>query len=423
MTADPLLRVEQALRLLPDVDALAPLRAFLISASYRAGEWDAAEAYGTVGRRYLRLEDLRRRVPEALARAQAHIAVLYGSVLDALECERGGDMPGAVRALLRAGAGEEQAGRFSQARVWFTHALGLSEALRDRRPEIEALCALGRVAHGAGEVGSGGREFQRALAMAEAERDSGGAIDACTGLGDAAAAQGSWNGAESWYKRGLRLAEEDSTRMGELLHRLARAASGRGDHAAALELMRRAREALAPGDTLDRAAFLSTEGEIELRRNDVAAGIRVLREAQALAERGDAPALQVTIALSLARAFMSSGRWRDAEDEARRGEELAIAHNLTRPLARLYAVLGAVRGAEGDQDGFVFFEKAIELSRGPDPSPTLEGETYLEYGRFRRRFGDLSEAQACFERAHELLASALDPASREAVARERAGTV
>jgi tetratricopeptide (TPR) repeat protein len=422
--SDPLLRVEQALRLLPDVDALSPLRAFLISTSHRASaeEWDAADAYRTVGRRYLRLGDLRRRVPEALARAQAHLAALYDAVLDALERERAGDMSGAVRALLRAGANEEAMGRYQQARAWYAHGLGLSEALRDRRPEIEALCALGRSALASGDARGGAKEFQRALALAEAERDQAGAIEACAGLGDAAAAHSSWGGADSWYKRGLRLAEDDAGRTADLLHRLAQVASGRGDHAGALEIMRRAREGLEPGAAAARAEMLRTEGEIELRRDHPVESVQALREAQTLAQRGGTAALEVSISLALAQAFMATRRWRDAEDEARRGEELAIAHNLTRQLARIYAVLGAVHGAEGDEDGFVFFEKAIELS-GLEPSPALAGETYLEYGRFRQRIGDHAEARACFERAQELFEAAQNTAGRERAAKELAGTV
>ena len=425
MTAETVLRVEQALRLLPDVDALTPLRAFLISTSHRGSteEWHAADAYRTVGRRYLRLDDLRRRVPEALARAQAHLATLYDAVLEALERERAGDMSAAVRALLRAGAAEELVGRFRQARAWYVHALGLSEALRDRRPEIEALCALGRSALASGDARGGAREYQRALALAEAERDPAGAIEACTGLGDAAAAQSSWAGAESWYKRGLRLAEQDAARTADVQHRLARVASGRGDHTGALEIVRQARAALAPGAIGARAEVLHTEGEIELRLNHPDESIALLREAQTLAHRGGTPALEVAISLGLARAFMASRRWRDAEDESRRGEELAIAHNLSRPLARIYAVLGTLHGAEGDEDGFVFFEKAIELSRGLDPSPVLEGEVYLEYGRFRQQLGDHAEARACFERSQELFTTAQDAAGKERAAKELAGTV
>ena len=56
------------------------------------------------------------------------------------------------------------------------------------------------------------------------------------------------------------------------------------------------------------------------------------------------------------------------------------------------------------------------------PSPVLEGETYLQYGRFRRELGDHAEARACFERAQELFATAQDAAGRERAAKELAGT-
>jgi tetratricopeptide (TPR) repeat protein len=169
----------------------------------------------------LRLGDLRRRIPEALARAQSHLASLYEAVLEALEYERAGNMPDAVRALLRAGASEEGAGRLHQAQGWYAHALGLAEALRDRRPEIESLCALGRVAIAAGRPKDGEREFNRAWALADAELDHDGSIEACKGLGDAHAVQGNWGGAEAWYTRGLRLTDGDPRRKAQLLLRAA----------------------------------------------------------------------------------------------------------------------------------------------------------------------------------------------------------
>jgi len=117
---------------------------------------------------------------------------------------------------------------------------------------------------------------------------------------------------------------------------------------------------------------------------------------------------------------MDQGRWREAEDEARRGEELAIAQNLTRQLARLYVILGTLRGAQGDEDGFVFFEKAIELCRGLEPSPRQEGETYVEYARFRRGLGDRDGARACFERALEIFATLNYNTGRDLVTAELA---
>jgi tetratricopeptide (TPR) repeat protein len=422
VTIDPTLRVEQALRLLPDVDALTPLRAFLISTS-RSSEpdaWDTAEPYRTVGRRFLRLADLRRRIPEALSRAQSHLAALYEAVLEALELERAGNMPGAVRALLRAGFSEEDAGRLHQARAWYAHALGLAEALRDRRPEIESLCALGRVTIAAGRPKDGEKEYNRAYVLADAELDNDGFIEACQGMGDAQAVQGNWAGAEAWYTRGLRHADGDPRRKSQLLLRLARAASERGDQDRALERLAQAREgAAAAAGPVQMAAVLETQGTIELRRARPAEAAAAFREGLAQLQRGtSSPMLEVELWLGLTRALLGQERWREAEDEARRCEELAIAHNLTLQLARLYVVLGNLRGAQGDEDGFVFFEKSIELSRGLEAHPRQEGETYLEYGRFRRGLGDREGARACFERALEMFTTLHYNAGRDVVTAE-----
>ena len=60
----PPLRVEQALRVLPDVDALLPLRPFLIAVSRSR---PPAEPYETVGKRHLETGELREMVPRAVA--------------------------------------------------------------------------------------------------------------------------------------------------------------------------------------------------------------------------------------------------------------------------------------------------------------------------------------------------------------------
>jgi tetratricopeptide (TPR) repeat protein len=109
-------------------------------------------------------------------------------------------------ARLRAGRGEENAGPLTQARAWYEVALRVAEGLRDRRPEVESLRALGYVCLALGHSADGARYFQRSLALADAESDSAGAIDACKALGDAALAQGQWAGAQAWYGRALRLA-------------------------------------------------------------------------------------------------------------------------------------------------------------------------------------------------------------------------
>ncbi|HYX82025.1 MAG TPA: hypothetical protein VE714_06495, partial [Gemmatimonadales bacterium] len=83
------LRVEQALRLLPDVEDLAPLRASVVSlAAGNASETCTAEPNRTIGKRTLDPSALRGRVPQVLTRVTGRVAFLYGAAVDALESEQ-----------------------------------------------------------------------------------------------------------------------------------------------------------------------------------------------------------------------------------------------------------------------------------------------------------------------------------------------
>jgi tetratricopeptide (TPR) repeat protein len=395
------LRVEQALRFLPDIDALAPLRAFLICRSRQP----ATEPHGTVGKRYLQAADFRELVPSAVTRVTEHLAALYEAAIEVLEAEQRGDPAAAVGVLLRAGTREERVGRRTQARAWYEHALRIAEELRDRRPEIEALEHLGRLEAGRARYEDAARFFQRSLALAEAELDNAGAARACQGLGDVAHVQEEWQGAASWYTRGLSFAETDRVLTGQLYRGLADAARGRGQIAIAEDWLSRARqvfEELGHRDGIVRT--LNAWGLLDAVKERRAEAQQHFRDALARLSVGEAnPELEMLIRLNLCRLYLDWGRLLEAEDEIRRAEDTAIAHNLTLELARLYVVMGKVRGLQRDETGFVFFEKAIELCRGADPAPQLEAEAYLEYGLFRRAFGEGDEARAYLERAREVL--------------------
>src|SRR6266536_427467 len=56
---------------------------------------------------------------------------------------------------------EQNLGRFTQARAWYEVALRVAEGLRDRRPEVESLRALGYVCLALGNYADGSRYFQR----------------------------------------------------------------------------------------------------------------------------------------------------------------------------------------------------------------------------------------------------------------------
>jgi len=417
-------RVEKALALLPEIEALGPLRALLVSISrpYERSLWSSSGPYLTLGKRGVQPEELRRRMPQAFHVITEHLQTLYRAYVEALECQQRADGAGAVAALVRAGHGEERVGRLSQARAWYDVALRVSQALQDRRPEVESLRSLGELFLRLGQYAEGARHFQRALAIAEAEFDQTGAIAACEGLGDAALAQSQWTGAQAWYARGLRLATAggDQRQIGRLERHLGVLARHQGDLTVAGEHLRRARECFESGDAAEEmAGLLNTQGQLEAQLGRPQAASGAYREALAWLQRAPRDAgLEVTIRLNLAELHLEAGRFLDGEEEMRRAEQVAIAGNLTGRLVQIYTLMGKLRGRQLDETGFVFFEQAIELSRMLEPSPTTEAQVYVEYGLFRERLGQREEARAYLERARELYGSVGDAADRRRVEAE-----
>jgi len=422
--AMPPLRVEKALGLLPDLEALAPLRSLLVSIS-RPDEralWSSSGPYLTLGKRGVRPEELRHRIPQVFHRIAGHLEALYTAYVEALEGQQRGDGVGVVQALLTAGRLEEGVSRVAQALEWYAVALRVSEALQDRHPEVETLQALGRACLGLGLHAEGARHYQRCLALAEAEFDPAAAISACEGLGKAAQAQVEWAGAEAWYARGLRLAEAagDQRRIGGLLHELATLACRKGELAAAGDYLRRARGFFEPlTEALAMAQVLNTQGQLDVQLGRQQAAAAAYREALAWLQRAPRePSLESGIRLNLAKLQLEAGRFLEAEEELRRAEQLAIGENLMRRLVQIYTVLGALRGRQLDETGFVFFEQAIELSRTVEPSSLAEAQVYEEYGLFQLRLGDRDTARAYLERARDIYVSAGGATELEQVRKE-----
>lgn len=404
------LRVEQALKYVPRLEALGPLRTFFFAASEfdARTQWASSRPYLTVGKRTLKLDVLTRRVPQVVQAVGDHLVDLYGAVLEALECDRRGDEAGAVRAVLRGGEREERAGRFAEACAWYELALGLAEELRERSPEVDALRHLGYLSTALGRYDDAGRTYQRAFVLAEAGQDTAATIIACQGLGNVALAQGAWTGAESWYGRGLSLAEaaEDRLRTAQLQHNLSIVARRTGELGAAARRLQEARRILEElGDGLELARILNSQGlwEVELGRPTEA--LAAYQEALAAIERaGGEPRLETTVHLNLAQYFIETTRFLEAEDEIRRAEEIVLAHGLSHRLAEVYVVMGKLRSQQQDEYAFVFFEKAIEFS-GEAHSPLVAAQVYYEYGIFRGRQGHVAEARVHLERALEVLES------------------
>lgn len=413
----PPLRVEQALRLLPDVDALAPLRGFLVASSQAR---PVIDPHTTVGKRLVHLAELAAFVPEAIEAVTTHQTALYEAAVAALESEQAGDVQGVVRAMLPAGMLEERAGHLAAARVWYDHALKVAEGLRDRRPEIETLRHLGHLESSRGQLDLAARLYQRSFALADAELDQAGAAIACQGLGDVAQAQARWLGAESWYRRGLGFATDNAECGGHLRLGLGVVARGRGllDEAA-VELTEARRLFAEAGDVEGGIRVASAWGLVEGDRGHRPEAVACWRAALVELYRiGGATRLETAIRLNMCRLYLDWDHLAECEDELRRAEGLAIAHNAADQLARLYLYFGMLRGKQNDETGFVFFEKAIELCRGVSPMPRLEAEAYREYARFRNGMGERDEALAYLERIREILESFGDPVPQEPVEAE-----
>lgn len=407
------MRVEQALRLLPNLEALMPLRGLLLSSAHpdERVQWGSGGPYLTVGKRQVEPGELSRLLAPVLNRVAEHIATLCRAYIEALAHQERNDVPGAVGALLQAGRLEESVQRLPQAQAWYDVALSLAEELQDRAPEVETLLSLGHVCLALAKYAEGARHYQRALVLSEAEFDPASAVDASIGLGNAAFERAEWDGARAWYLRALRVAEsgKDRRRLGRIEHRLGVLARRQGDLAAAGDRLRRAREhfeGLNGDAALELARVLDAQGELDaaLGRPVPAAG--AFREALAWVRRDRHDAgVDVTIRLHLAELLLETGRWLEADEEMRRAEQVAITAHQTRGLVRIYTLLGTLRGRQGDETGFVFFEQAIALYRAFGGPPIDEATTYHAYGLFRQRCGTADEARAYLERARDIFRS------------------
>jgi len=402
------LRVEQALRLLPDLEVLAPLRALLLSTA-RTDErqvWASAGPYMTVGKRAVDPAELRRGMPQLLHRIGEHIAFLYQAYAAAIESQQAGDSASAVATLLTAGEREESAGRLAAASTWYEAARPLAASLPSRGPETECLARLGRVCFLLGRYDDSARNWQRSLALAEAEFDQAGATAASAGLGEVALARGEWPGANAWYQRGLRLADAagDIRGAGRLERRLGVLAHRRGDLAAAGEYLRQARERFEQvTEPAELARVLDSQGLLEASLGRQGPATAAYREALAWSLRAAGePELEISIRLDLAALALDAGRLLEAEEELRRAEEAAITRHRPGRLIRTYTLMGRLRGLQHDETGFVFFEQAIGLCRALEHATSDEAAIYEEYGTFRTRLGQADEARAYLEQARDL---------------------
>jgi len=401
-------KVEQALRLLPSLELTGPLRGLVLASSSadEGARWGSAAPYLTVGKWGVSSDRLRHAIPALLTKVTAHLSTLYQCYADALDADAAGDLPGAVGHLLRAARLEEQVGRQAPALAWGEVALGIAEGLKSRRAEIEVLSFLGGITRAQGLYVAAARHFQRALVLAEAESDEVGTIMASEGQGLVALAQDQLRGAKVWLARAEQIAAGagDELRRSQILRSLAEVARQEGDVAKARERLDQALVSFEKLEVpLEMAKTMESKGRLLLAAGDHTAALGALREALAWAQRaGRDPRTESGVRMHLAEVYLALDRVSEAEEEMRAAEKLAVGNDLGRRLIQVYTRLGALRGRQGRETGFVFFEQALGLCRLLEPVPALEAEVYHQYGLFKSNLGRMEEARGWLERARDL---------------------
>jgi tetratricopeptide (TPR) repeat protein len=112
--------------------------------------------------------------------------------------------------------------------------------------------------------------------------------------------------------------------------------------------------------------------------------------------------MRAVIATDYGAWWLHEGHLSQAEEWGRVAEEHAIAAGSPYSLGHMYLGRGRIARAGGDEDGFTFFEKALEIARLKG-YPSLEAETLLDYAALRSDNGGREEAVAYLERACEIL--------------------
>src|SRR5262249_1441979 len=130
-----------------------------------------------------------------------------------------------------------------------------------------------------------------------------------------------------------------------------------GELADAEALLARARERIAATGADDAMPFyLNNRGLLLTEHGDLEGAEAVVRQAL---EREVEPRWEITVRTNLGDVLLRQGRLFEAQEEARRAEELAIVHRLIEDCVDVYLLLGGVARARGDEEGFVFYEQAL----------------------------------------------------------------
>lgn len=397
--------VEALLHLVPSVEELEVLRLHLIGVAVPDPErtWDSSSSYSTVDKRILKPEDVERAIDQAQQAVVQHVTQLHEGLRPVFRSFYAGDTDAAARHLIALGERHEQTGRALGAQQCYRAALSLSLPLPDKGAQVLALRRLGRVALALGEFKDATAFYGRSADLARDSDDVRGEVISRTGAGNVSMYQGRWVEAEKAYLDALELTEADPVAMllerGQLFNNLGNISTRTGRLSDANEWLGKALELWTRVESpLDLAVCYTNLGhlrEVEGRPGDARLSYK------AGLDLPIPSSIKAILAADSADVCLVEGYVSEAEELARMAEEHAIASRSPYTLGHVYAHLGNLARANGDEDGFTFYEKALQIAREKG-YPSLEAETLADYAQLRGRIGGAEEAIAYLERAREL---------------------
>jgi tetratricopeptide (TPR) repeat protein len=414
--------LESILRLLPEVEELEELRTAIVRVAVPdpAMEWSRSGSLSTVDKRLVEPDRLAAAIDEAehaFNDSAARLFAAYRSIARAIDAGAHEDV---VAELVALGEQKEQAGLFRSARRYLETAVTVSLPLPEKGPQVLALRRLGRVCRAAGELNEAIRHYDRSGELARDARDVKGQVIARIGAGHALALQGRWADAEQTHLDALGIladADDDANQLerGQIYNNLGYFTARQDQLDEAEGWLARASEVWAEiSSPADVGVCHHTLALVRKKKHDWAGAIR---HYQTALEVPLPAALRAGISIDAADAAMQDGDEAGAERWGRMAEEEAISARSAYFLGRVYQVRGNLARAADRDDGFTFYEKALEIARDRGLR-LLEGETLMDYAQLRARMGETDEARSYLERAAEIFAEA-----GAMIERERAGTL
>lgn len=398
------LLVERALALVPEGEDFLALTDAVIgtSAPDRENLWAGSTAYATIGKRVVDPERLAEAIPAMVQDAQRRLEALFTLIVQAIRQQRSGDPGGAAETLIRAGEAEERERRLDKAEGFYSLALEIAKDLREKAPHVLALRRLARVARSGARLDEAWTRYEQSYQLSVDQMDVAGQVIACQGLGNVCVDRGQRDRARAWFERGLELARgvTDPSLTWPFHTNLSAMAMQDGNLAEAEALLATAREEVTEaGDPGAVLIWYNNRGLLLLEHGDPAGAEKVFREAL---ERTTDPFWQVILRRNLGQSLIPQERLFEAEEEARRAEELAIVHRLIPYLVDVYELLGTIARHRRDEEGFVFFEQALRICRERGLPQVRAASVHHEYGLLYGSCGRPAEARAYLERARDI---------------------